>query len=449
MQKLRRMLAVVAGLTVIVVGGAALAQVGTFAPEDDTAVVAEANNGPASFIGIPEDGTNDDTAEKHDDEKNDGEKPDGDEPTDDTVKDDTKDDEAKDDETKDEPVAKLGIEFVSPASGTHVDVGEIRVRGIVNQRAKVTVNGHAVEVGVDGDWSKVVGLEPGKNLLVARAQNEAGHVAEDSLVIYWDKEEPPARLGIEITSPRNGTETERASIKIEGHVSGASRVVVGDWLAEVNDSGKWWVVVPLRAGKNHFVATAKGADGAKATDDISIYRIVDHRELGIEITNLQNEMKVDDGEIKVKGVISTRATVTVNGRKATVNEDLSWYVYIGLEPGWNRIVAKAVNDFGEAKDVVEIFRVTKETVDFTANQVYGSCGEEVPYDVFHGTATPGTVIHVLSEYGSGDTVADGSGHWEIKVYFPEAPFNKEFQVKVKASTGEYKYFGFVRTGEPK
>ncbi len=97
---------------------------------------------------------------------------------------------------------------------------------------------------------------------------------------------------------------------------------------------------------------------------------------------------------------------------------------------------------------MEIFRVTEEKVDFTANQVYGSCGEENPYDVFHGTATPGTVIHVLSEFGSGETVADESGHWEIRVYFPEAPFNQEFQVKVKASTGEYKYFGFVRTGEP-
>ena len=451
MLKLRRMLALIAALTVIVVGGAALAQVGTFAPDDDAMVVAEGDVASAPFIGIPEDGTNDATGETRDGETEDGEMPSDGETGDGTKDDETKDDEVVDDETtddtKDDPVKDLGLEFLSPESGTHVEVGEIAVKGIVNQPARVTVNGHPVEVGPDGHWSKVVGLEPGKNVIAARAENEAGHVAEDSIVVYWDKEEPPVRLGIEVTSPRNGTETERESIKIQGYVNAPARVVVGDWLAEVNDNGSWWVVVPLRPGKNHFVATAKTESGATASDEITIYRITDHRELGIEITNLHNEMKVDDGEIKVKGVISTNATVKVNGVKATVNDDLTWYAWIGLEPGWNRIVAVAYNDVAEAKDVVEIFRVTKETVEFTANQVYGSCGEEIPYDVFHGTAMPGTVIHVLSEYGSGETVADESGHWEIRVEFPEAPFFKEIQVKVKASTGQYKYFGFVRTGE--
>ncbi len=477
MLKLRRMLALIAGLTVIVVGGAALAQVGTFAPDDDTTVVAEGDVASAPFIGIPEDGSNDATAEKQDGESTDGEKPsdDGTETKDDGSDDETKDDVVEDgtgdggdgdDETKDDPVKDLGIEFLSPESGTRVEVGELAVKGIVNQPARVTVNGHPVEVGPEGHWSKVVGLEPGKNVLAARAENEAGHVAEASIVVYWDKEEPPVRLGIEVTSPRNGTETERESIKIQGYVNAPARVVVGDWLAEVNDNGSWWVVVPLRPGKNHFVATAKTESGATASDEITIYRITDHKELGIEITNLHNEMKVDDGEIKVRGVISTNATVKVNGVKATVNDDLTWYAWIGLEPGWNRIVAVAFNDFGETKDVVEIFRVTKETVEFTANQVYGSCGEEIPYDVFwgradagekiwiespydvfHGTAIPGTVIHVLADFGSGETVTDETGHWELRVEFPEAPYFKEFQVKVKASTGEYKYFSFVRTGE--
>ena len=132
-----------------------------------------------------------------------------------------------------------------------------------------------------------------------------------------------------------------------------------------------------------------------------------------------------------------------------MSDNLTWYVYVPLEAGWNRIIAKAVNDHGEAKDVVEIFRVTGETVEFTANQKYGSCGEDVPYDVFWGRATPGTVIDVISEFGSGETVADEGGHWEIKVYFPEAPLMEEFQVKVKASTGESKVFSFIHTGESK
>ena len=251
--------------------------------------------------------------EKSDDTKDDDEKSgDG---GDDEKSDDTTDDEKSDDGDDDDDEAHFGIEFVDPASGTYVEVGEVRVRGFVNQRSKVTVNHNAAEVGLEGHWSAVVDLEPGKNVLVARAENEAGHVAEDELVIYWDREEPPARLGIEVTSPRSGSETEREAIRIEGFVTAPAKVVVGDWRAEVSDSGKWWVVLPLRAGKNHFVAKATASNGSTASDEVVIYRITDNNELGIEITNLKNEQRVDDAEIKVKGVVSRGATVTVNGKK--------------------------------------------------------------------------------------------------------------------------------------
>lgn len=445
MLKLRRMLALIAGLTVIVVGGAALAQVGSFAPREETTPVVAADENLA--IGIPEDATNDvasgettETTKSEDPEETD---PKSEDPGDDDIK----DDEIKDDDGGDDEVVDLGIEILSPAPESHVDVGEIRVKGIVTAAAEVTVNGKPAEVDDEGHWATVVGLEPGKNVLHARAVGADGHVAEDDLVVYWDKEEPPTRLGIEVTSPRSGTETKSESIRIEGFVTAPAKVVVGDWLAEVGDSGKWWVVVPLRPGKNHFVATAHDEHGQKAADEVTIYRITEVRELGIEITNLHNEQKVDDAEIKVWGVVSQPATVTVNGRKATVTDGLEWYVYVPLEPGWNRIVATAVNDHGEAKDVVEIFRVTDKTYEFTANQKFGSCGEAVPYDVFWGTAKPGTVITVVSEYGSADTVTGETGHWELRVEFPEAPFFQEFKVKVKASTGEIAVFTFVRTGE--
>ena len=110
MLKLRRMLALIAGLTVIVVGGAALAQVGTFAPdEESTPVAAEADTSSALFIGIPEDGTND-TEEKQDEEKSDETK------SDDGTSDDGKsDDETKDDEDKeDEEDPRPGIRVDPP-----------------------------------------------------------------------------------------------------------------------------------------------------------------------------------------------------------------------------------------------------------------------------------------------------------------------------------------------
>ena len=87
-----------------------------------------------------------------------------------------------------------------------------------------------------------------------------------------------------------------------------------------------------------------------------------------------------------------------------------------------------------------------EEHEFTANQKYGSCGEEVPYDKFWGTATPGATVWVESDFGGGVTTANEKGKWEIKVFFPDAPFGEPFTVYVESSDGGFAEFAFVRTG---
>ena len=87
-------------------------------------------------------------------------------------------------------------------------------------------------------------------------------------------------------------------------------------------------------------------------------------------------------------------------------------------------------------------KAPEEEIEFTAYNVYGTCDESPPYDVYWGTAPPGAPIYVESEYGSGSTTANENGDWELKVYFPEAPAEKEFTVKVKDNKGNKFYFGF-------
>ena len=86
------------------------------------------------------------------------------------------------------------------------------------------------------------------------------------------------------------------------------------------------------------------------------------------------------------------------------------------------------------------------TVAFAAAQIYGSCGEAVPYDLFSGSATPGSTISISSPYGSGSTVADEAGHWSTKVEFPSAPRGETFSVTVNGLGGA-KTFSFTATGE--
>lgn len=75
------------------------------------------------------------------------------------------------------------------------------------------------------------------------------------------------------------------------------------------------------------------------------------------------------------------------------------------------------------------------TVAFSATQAYGSCEEPIPYDIFSGTATPGTTVSISSAYGSGSTAADAKGHWEKKVEFAGAPRGETFAVTASGLGG--------------
>jgi len=83
---------------------------------------------------------------------------------------------------------------------------------------------------------------------------------------------------------------------------------------------------------------------------------------------------------------------------------------------------------------------------FSATPRYGTCEEDPPYDEYSGTATPGATITITSPHSAPvQTVADGSGHWFIRVEFPAAPLGSPFTVT--AGDGETSVgMSFTRTG---
>lgn len=90
----------------------------------------------------------------------------------------------------------------------------------------------------------------------------------------------------------------------------------------------------------------------------------------------------------------------------------------------------------------------KPKVAFTAHQAHGTSDDVPPYDVFWGTATPGTAIGAWSQYGTAKTTADAAGTWEVKVAFASAPAGTTFPVKVKSSAGDVRMFEFTWVHEP-
>lgn len=179
----------------------------------------------------------------------------------------------------------------------------------------------------------------------------------------------------------------------------------------------------------------------------------------LTITKPTNDQHFETDVIEFRGTTEPGATVAAGQYLADVDREGNWSIVLILSPGANGARFVATDAAGNQTtagvtvhyDVPETTEPPpkdppREEIGFTAHSVYGSCEENPPYDVYWGTAPPGTPISIESEYGSGVTEANANGDWEIRVYFPEAPFEKEFTVKAKDDKGNKKTFGFIRFG---
>jgi hypothetical protein len=166
----------------------------------------------------------------------------------------------------------------------------------------------------------------------------------------------------------------------------------------------------------------------------------------------ENGAKVDDEKMVFEGETTPGARVFAGKWEADVKDDGAWRIVLILEPGTQTAKFRAESDGGVAEAAVTITRIVPDKpkeepseYELVAHQVYGECDAEVPYDVFWGETAPNAHVLVWSEYGSAETYANSDGQFELQVEFPNAPYGKAFQVKVK-SIDQKRYFDFVGYG---
>lgn len=196
---------------------------------------------------------------------------------------------------------------------------------------------------------------------------------------------------IEILYPEDGRIFEKREIVLEGITEPGARVFAGDREADVSEEGGWRIVLVIERGENLITITAVDASGNHASDSVTvIYKVPE------EPKDQPKDEPKDQPKEEPK-----------DQPKEPVEEPHEW--------------------------------------GFSANQVYGECSESPPFDVFHGTGKPGSVIHVQSEFGGGEREIGGEGGWEIKVIFEGAPVGQTFAVKIYDDFGHEKVFEFTRT----
>lgn len=217
---------------------------------------------------------------------------------------------------------------------------------------------------------------------------------------------PPS---LEILHPGSGQIFEQAEVVFEGTTEPGAAVSVGDQGVDVSDSGVWRIALILDPGENLVVFKAKDSAGNRTSASV------------VAILELPEEPEPQKPRVE-------------EPKKEHPQE----------EPKKEK--PKAEEPKKEERPKEEKPEDTETKWEFVAHQVYGECGETPPYDVFHGKAKPGSLVEVVSEYGSGAAEVGEHGEWEIKVIFETAPVGEVFAVKVKDQLGNHQVFEFVRTG---
>ena len=171
------------------------------------------------------------------------------------------------------------------------------------------------------------------------------------------------------------------------------------------------------------------------------------------ITSPLDGDRLKETAVTFAGKTEPGSTVVAGPYQASVADDGSWSIVLMLSEGGNRASFTATDAAGNTAEASIVVYYDPPEVKpkppagewaFTAQAKYGECALDPPFDEYYGTAAPGTKILIISDFGSGSTVANTAGEWWVRVEFPTAPYGKVFVVKAKnESTFEKVAFEFV------
>ena len=215
-----------------------------------------------------------------------------------------------------------------------------------------------------------------------------------------------------ILFPENGQHFDRKEVVFEGRAEPGSKVAAGPYVADQHDHGNWRIVLVLSEGANKVTFTATDEAGNKTHASVTVhYDKPKPKEEPVhkEFTAHQKWGENDQAEDIFWGtgiagdkvwIVSEYGTTTTH-----VNSDGAWEVKATWEGIPNNTEIGIVIEASNGRKEFSFYKIgpveeESEEHEFTANQQYGSCGEEEPYDVFWGTAAPGATVYVVSDFGS-------------------------------------------------
>ena len=434
---------------VVIAGGIAFAQMGEYLPSaDDNSVDIEAIE-PGSLLSMdeeePEAPAVDEPAEKPATPTTVKEKDEAPALKDDPVKEKTEDTSEKEEIVDTDPP---DLKITSPENGATVSTKELKFEGQVEPGAIVKAAGYQADVNADGYWSIVLWLEPGGNIATIKAFDEAGNMSEATVKVFF--EAPAGEHAFTANQQYKASAANPPYDVFYGTGRPGTTITAssefGSGSTTVNEKGKWEMKVkfPTAPYYQWFAVKIADSDGnsknfefkSKYNPDAT-YDFTITQKYGVNASPWEKFL----GTATPGTVISAHSDFGSAQTVAEGNGEFYLKVHFeGLTPGQTIgiLVETSEGDSGTFE-----FRYEPAPIEFTATQKYESCSETPPYDIFLGTAKPGSTVWAESPYGDGSTVAGELGNWDLKIYFEGATPGEPFNITVRDSEGHSKVFTFT------
>jgi hypothetical protein len=168
-----------------------------------------------------------------------------------------------------------GLTVVSPLDGCLTRTAVIVVSGKVISAQHLFINGDPVEIegdyewpDMDGDFSELVELDEGENILTITAQDAVGNTVTIVRKITLDTTPPM----LQITSPEDGYKTKDDIVTVEGLTEPGAILSLGTGQSYGETDGTFSLSLNLDPGENVIVIVATDKAGNKAQKRITITR---------------------------------------------------------------------------------------------------------------------------------------------------------------------------------
>jgi hypothetical protein len=231
---------------------------------------------------------------------------------------------------------------LTPANLSVSPTNLVRVSGLSEFGAFVTVNGYTVIVAPNGTWGVVLALPEGLNILQIAAADQVGNLNYTGVVVLVDSDVPQVTL----TSPRYSL-TNDDHVVVSGSVTDTMLgvLLVNGAAVSVAADGSFSTTLTLPEGLDPIVVVA--VDAAQHITTVRTEVRVDTTPPVLAIASPPDGLETNASSATVRGTVDdVNATVLVNGLMVRPDASGEWQATVALLPGGNLISVSAVDVAG-------------------------------------------------------------------------------------------------------